>query len=150
MLLRRWASGLVLATLQQLIPHGTKSCLASAEGGLVLLVSKAPVFIDLTRKLKPNIGAALGHALGSYGYGYGFVIGCGFSLLAIGYWLLAIGYWLLAIGYWLLAIGYWLLAIGYWLLAIGYWLLAIGYWLLAIGYWLLAIGYWLLAISNKQ
>ena len=48
--LPRWAGGLALATLHQLIPHGTKRCLSSANSGPAILVCILPDFIDLARK----------------------------------------------------------------------------------------------------
>ncbi len=58
--MRRWAGGLTLAALQQLIPHETKHRLASTDIGPAIVVSVPPDFIDLARKLKADIGAALG------------------------------------------------------------------------------------------
>ncbi len=59
----------MLATLQQLIPHGTN--LASTDVGPAVVLSVPPDFIDLTRKLKANIGTVRGYSLSSYGYDYG-------------------------------------------------------------------------------
>ena len=55
--------GLALAATQQLIPHGTKHCLASTNVGPALLVCIPPDFIDLSGMLKPEVGAACGYAL---------------------------------------------------------------------------------------
>ena len=72
--------GLVPAGLQQLIPHGTKSRLASADVGPAILIRIPPGFFNLAGKLKANVGAARGSALGCngngycYGYGYGYPV----------------------------------------------------------------------------
>jgi hypothetical protein len=42
-----------------------KRCLASANVGPAVLVRIPPDFIDLTRKLKANVGAAHGYVLGT-------------------------------------------------------------------------------------
>ena len=61
----RWLGGLVLFASQQLIPHGTKQCLASINVGPAVLVRVPPHFIDLARKLKANVGTARVYALGT-------------------------------------------------------------------------------------
>ncbi len=63
--MHRWVGGLVLAALQQLIPHGTQHCLASADVGPAVLVHVPPDFINLAGKLNANVGAARGYALGT-------------------------------------------------------------------------------------
>ncbi len=61
----------MLAELQQLILHGTKARLVSTDVGPAIVISIPPDFIDLTRKLKADVGEARGYSLGGYGYGYG-------------------------------------------------------------------------------
>ena len=66
--MHRWAGSLTLAVLQQLIPHGTKCCLASTDVGPAILAGVPPDFIDLATKLNVDIGAAREYALGTAQY----------------------------------------------------------------------------------
>ena len=58
----RLAGRIPLAASQQLIPHGLKCCLASANVGPAVLICALPDFIDLAKKLR--IGTARGYGLG--------------------------------------------------------------------------------------
>ena len=53
------------SALQQLIPYGTIRCLASADVGPDVLVCVPSDFINLAGKLKADVGAAHGYALGT-------------------------------------------------------------------------------------